>query len=547
MNVEGSAYDRKSLRAVTGSTADWDELAKDAVAFSNARGGVIDIGIEDAATEPPPGQAIDDALADRVRRRIRELTVNVDALPDIVEAANGGRFLRLQVTRSVAIASTTQGRYFVRVGDSSEPVVGDDVLRLIDERASLPWETLTHQQVPRERADADQLGALLAGLRGSDRVKDAVKLKADDELLDHYLLADGPWLTNLGVLCLGRAADRARLGTAPAVQAIRYDDTGAKINKWSWDDHLLSPMALVDAVWRGLPDFRESYELPAGLLRESVPAYDERVVRELLVNALVHRPYTQRGDIYLNLHPDRLEVVNPGRLPVGVTPANLLHKSVRRNDQLARLFHDLKLMEREGTGVDLVYETLLSQGRPAPRFEEREDSVHVVVQRRIVRPEVIGFLARADASYQLGPRERICLGLLVQGDGMSAAALAQALSLTGTDAVQGWIGRLRELGLVDASRKTKGTRYFVAPAVLAALAFKAPTTLARIEPHRLEALVVEDLRRWPGSPIGQIHERIGPEIARSQVKAALDRLAAASPSLVHKAGDRKWRRYWAVD
>ena len=60
-----------------------------------------------------------------------------------------------------------------------------------------------------------------------------------------------------------------------------------------------------------------------------------KVVRELLVNALVHRPYTQQGDIYLNLHPDRLEMVNPGRLPLGVTPRNILHASRRRNDRLA--------------------------------------------------------------------------------------------------------------------------------------------------------------------------------------------------------------------
>lgn len=57
-------------------------------------------------------------------------------------------------------------------------------------------------------------------------------------------------------------------------------------------------------------------------------------VRELLVNALIHRPYTQRGDIYLNLDPDKLEVVNPGRLPLGVTPRNILHASRRRNDGL---------------------------------------------------------------------------------------------------------------------------------------------------------------------------------------------------------------------
>jgi hypothetical protein len=106
-----------------------------------------------------------------------------------------------------------------------------------------------------------------------------------------------------------------------------------------------------------------------GLYRRQVPAYDEKVVRELVVNALVHRPYTQQGDIYVNLFPDRLEVVNPGRLPIGVTPHNILHASRRRNEGLARVFHDLNLMEREGSGFDLMYDRLLSQDvqHPLPK------------------------------------------------------------------------------------------------------------------------------------------------------------------------------------
>ena len=84
----------------------------------------------------------------------------------------------------------------------------------------------------------------------------------------------------------------------------------------------------------------------------------------------MHRPYTQRGDIFINLHPDRLEVVNPGLLPLGVTPQNILHTTVRRNEILARLFHDLKMMEREGSGFDKMYEVLLSQGRPAPNLSK---------------------------------------------------------------------------------------------------------------------------------------------------------------------------------
>ncbi len=130
---------------------------------------------------------------------------------------------------------------------------------------------------------------------------------------------------------------------------------------------------MIDSIWTTIPDFRESYEITEGLFRRNIPAYDEKVVREILVNALVHRPYTQNGEIFLNLHPDRLEAVNPGRLPLGVTPKNILHASRRRNNALARLFHDIGLMEREGSGFDLIYDCLLSQGRATPLLEEGAD------------------------------------------------------------------------------------------------------------------------------------------------------------------------------
>lgn len=60
---ENSLFDRKSLRQVYGKTADINELAKDCVAFSNAQGGIIDIGIEDGDELPPADQQIPDGLA----------------------------------------------------------------------------------------------------------------------------------------------------------------------------------------------------------------------------------------------------------------------------------------------------------------------------------------------------------------------------------------------------------------------------------------------------------------------------------------------------
>ena len=523
MNQEGQFVDQKSLRSVTGKSADWNELVKDCVAFANARGGRLLLGIEDGQDAPPVGQRIPADLPDTIRRKIAERCVNVTVFPEIV-TDGGGQYIDLVIARAISVASTTDGRYFLRVADQSKPVTGDDVQRLGMERAVMPWEIQTTLQVPRSAADPVRLYKLLQALKASDRVKPSVKEKTPGELLDHYQLAQGGYLTHLGILCLGTQHLRARLISSPVIQFIKYDEHGHKVNKLVWDDHTLSPMELIGSVWTEVPDFRERYELPAGLYRQHVPAFDEVVVRELLVNALVHRPYTQRGDIFLNLYPDRLEVVNPGPLPLGVTPQNVLHTTVRRNEHLARLFHDLKLMEREGSGFDKMFEVLLSQGRPVPELVETHDRVQVTVYRRILKPEIIDFIARADQAYSLSQRERIAVGVLAQHEAMTARELARVLELSSVGALHPWIRRLLDWNLVKRAGRTQATRYFVEPGVLRDLSFVGSTTLKRIEPHRLVALIVEDVERYPQSKIGEIHERIGQEIPRSRIRRSIGRL-----------------------
>ena len=194
---EGQHLDRKSLRTITGKTADFPELAKDSVCFANGSGGQLLIGIEDDATAPPPEQRVPASLLDRIRKRIGELTVNVDVAAELRTDENGGEYVALTIPRAVGVASTSDGRYFLRIGDDCRPVVGDDVLRLVTERPSVPWETMTSLDVKRTRRDLARLQGLCVALRASDRVKKSVREKTDEELLTHYGLAEGEVLTNL--------------------------------------------------------------------------------------------------------------------------------------------------------------------------------------------------------------------------------------------------------------------------------------------------------------------------------------------------------------
>ena len=62
-------------------------------------------------------------------------------------------------------------------------------------------------------------------------------------------MSDGDFLTNLGVLWVGKRNDRAKLSYAPVVQFLKYDETGNRVHKIVWDDYSLNPAELLEAVW----------------------------------------------------------------------------------------------------------------------------------------------------------------------------------------------------------------------------------------------------------------------------------------------------------
>jgi len=541
---ENSLYDKKSLRAIYGRKADFKEIAKDCVAFCNAEGGVIDFGIEDGCNLPDASQVIPEELPTTLINRMSGLTVGVSLSTEVSKAKNGGEILKLHIFRNPnAIATTSSGLVYYRRGDNSEPISSEDLSRLAADKGCLRWED-QDSGVSIKLADEEKLKKLIAAIKESDRVSDFVKAKDTRELLDHFSLTvpDSESLTNLGVLFVGKAAYRARLNSALVIQCIKYDEYGDKINKWLWDDFSMTPAELVDDIWKKIPDWKESYEVPDGLTRRNIPAYDESVIRELLSNSLVHRPYTIRGDIFINIYPDRVEVRNPGRLPLGITPDNILHKTIKRNEHMATLFYVLHLMEREGSGYDLMYAVQLSQGKQVPVVVEDEDSVTAIVKRRIVSMDAVKLMLHASQNFELKQKQVICLGLVAQNENISAHALSKLLGLDSSDALRSWLRPLLDLGLVIPSAgKTSAIKYQVAPQLLQDSNFKGKTTLKRVEDYRIRELIIEDLRLYKRSSISDINQRIGTEISHKKLLTIINELIDARK--VKKTGVNRWAQY----
>lgn len=524
MREETTTFDRKSLKTVQGKNPEWEELAKDCVAFANARGGHIFIGIEDDSELPPSGQSILESLPGKVQLRLSQITINTSVLTTVVTASNGGQYIDLTVQPSVStIAGTTDGKYYIRIGDSSTPLHPDQLLRLLNDKPAYSWETKV-TRVSRYDYDPAKFSQFISDIKNSQRVSSFVKEKPDDEIVDYYILADGDYLTNLGVLWIGRRNDRAKLKYAPAIQFLKFDERGEKVNKMVWDDYSLNPKELIERVWSDIPDWKEGIEVSDGIFRDFIPNYGERTVRELVTNAIVHRPYTTAGDIFINLYPDHMEIHNPGGFPVGVTPKNILHESRRRNEHLCKVAYDLLLMEKEGSGYDVVYEDLLANGKPAPVPEERDDRVVVTVSKLIVKPEIVRLIKTVSEQYSLTRKEKIAFGLIAQNQSLSALQFSKLLDLKGANPTRGWLDRLVDNGIILSQGKTRGTEYFVNPEIIRSANFSKSPSLKTIEPHRLRELLYEDLKVYPGSSISEISNRIGSEISRYKIREQLKTL-----------------------
>lgn len=545
---ENSLFDRKSLRQVYGKTADFNELAKDCVAFSNAQGGTIDIGVEDGEVLPPAEQVIPDGLATDIINKLGGRTNGVILNTQELTAENGGKYIKLHVLRNPnAIAATSSGKIYIRIGDNSVPVGPEDIARLAADKGCISWED-TVTSFRWQDADSEKLHTLELNLRRSDRVSNFIKDKDTKELLDYFYLTepDSDFMTQLGVLFIGKHTQRGRIMNPPVVQVIKYDQYGEKVNKWLWDDYTHNPVEIINAIWTEIPEWRESTEISEGMLRRNILAYPEKVLRELLANSLVHRPYTIKGDIFINIHPDHLEIVNPGQLPLGVTVENILHTTKKRNEHMANILFALHVMEREGSGFDMMYETLLANGKAVPQVFEGEDSVMVRIDRRVVNQEMIKVMQHADQNYNVKQKQLICLGLIAMNESLTATQLISLLNLKNADALRSWLHPLIDMGLViGTDDHSKAKEYRVVPEILKNSQYKGRTSLKRIENYRLKELIIEDLKIYKCASITEIQKRIGEEIPAKKIWNQLNLLL--DDGKISKSGQNRWVKYSIIE
>lgn len=542
MNTENTMIEYKSLKKITSGDAGFKDLAVTCVCLANTQGGKIIIGIEDKEKHPPTNQTISTELMNKAITRLRTLCFSVGlVLNEVEKHTNGGEYFSITVLpTSKSLATTSDGKVYIRVGDQCQAARGEEILRIASEKDAFQWE-LQLRGYKLEQVPPANVNWFVSEIRASDRVKQFVKDLGDVEILEHYNLIVNNTLTNIGVLWIGTAQMRSRLVYPITVQYIVYDEVEKKIRKEEWLDYSKNPKELILNIEKTAVELTYFDEFPQGFFRNKIPHYDKRLIRELLINALVHKSFTIAGDIFIKVFPDRLEITNPGGLPLGITKDNILHTTSRRNPHLIRVFHDLKLMEGEGSGYDLIYEIASRDSKSFPVIFSDFNTTSVTQFSKIMDDEallIVDFIAK---NYPLSQKELIALGIVARHKKILTTTLTKELQLSDEDRLRSFVGKLIDKHILITRGIKKGTEYLINPKLISSSKINIKPTLKVIEPHRLEALIEDDLNRYPQSQIVDIQKRLE-DVPLQDIRKKV--YAMVKKGVLDHSPDKTYRKYW---
>ena len=371
---------------LTVSTKDTDKFGQAVCAFANDLSnnrapGYLLIGVDDQ--RQPSGLAVDDKLL----RRLADLrsNVNLEPLPAITvqkRTLPEGDVAVVEVMPSDLPPVRYKGTIWVRTGPSRRRANRQEERMLIEKRTA---GSRTFDASPCPGCKLEDLTRDLFLVSYLPAAVDRAILDENDRSIEEQMASlrlydlaeDGP--TNAAVLLFGRNPLRWMPGAW--VQFVRWAGTtmaADPINEKRFSGDLLTVLRELQAF---LALSTQSKPVAESTLRErTMTDYPTVALRELLLNAIMHRSYETNAPVRFSWYDDRIEIQSTGGLYGSASPENFPRQTDYRNPVLSEALATLGYVNQFGRGVIRAQDALRRNGNPEAEFTF--ETYHVLVTMR---------------------------------------------------------------------------------------------------------------------------------------------------------------------
>jgi predicted HTH transcriptional regulator len=387
------------------------------VAFANTAGGTLVIGVEDKTKnvlgiDEPLGmeERIANIISDGISPR---LVPNIEISPwrktylIVIEVYPGNN--RPHYLKSKGLE---KGAY-IRIGSTN---------RLADSVMISELQRITRSESYDEQPMIELSSEEMDFKAASELFSEYRKLKKSDlvtlKLITKYQGRNVPTIG--GLILFGK--NREKYFPDAWIQAGRFKGNDKQEIMDSQEIHSYPVIAVSEAVNFVQKHLMQAVEI-SGVRRSEKWSVPIVAIREAIINAVAHADYAQRGSpIRIAIFRDRIEIENPGLIPFNLTFEDLYRGiSKLRNPVIGRVFHELKLIERWGSGIRRMMEACLNAGLEQPLLEEIGTHFRATIYTEQRHPK---FTAKVDEM------DRSILGLLKKEKGLSTKQIADKIALS---------------------------------------------------------------------------------------------------------------------
>lgn len=513
-----------------------DEL----VAFANARGGTVYMGVEDDGTVTGCNrydtQKIMESIYDRTRPA---LFTEIEVI-----RYEGKDVLAITAERDGTTYATSDGRCLKRLGKNSKPYYPDEMSNKYASIQSPDFSGQILMDSTVEDINVLEIYNLKEKLKMRDPKSSLPELEDMSFLRDLGLIKEDEdiyRLTVAGLLFVGKETAINRL--LPQAEVIYLHYSADNMEEYDSRLDLKQPIiSVIDRLTEKIQNTNKIVNVQVGLFRLEVEDFSEKVFQEALFNALSHRDYLNMGAVYVKHYPDRIVIENPGAFPEGVNEKNIItHPSTPRNKLIAETLQRLKYVQRTGQGVDIIFREMISSGKPYPQYHTYSEAVTLTIFSAIDDVNFVKFIASEQDKLQkiLPLPELMILRYLTDNKRIILSEVQEVTQLPAAEARKS-CNDLVKNGLIELS----GKEYMLTPKVYEAIKSDVEYTQDKtIQFIKAKSRILEYLEQENSITNEKIRELCG--YTKQQARAAIDKMRAEN--ILKLEGKGKLSKYIKVD
>ena len=430
-----------------------DDIATTLVAFANADGGELLVGVEDngeVSGVPHAREKIEKMLA-APRARVHATTALTAPRALSVEY-QGSTILYFSVAKGTqCVHHTSQGRCLQRKDRESVSIASESVTVSRAEQASREYDRYFV-----DGAVVDDLDLHLVREVG-DQIS---KGMSPEKCLQHLELAefDGSRLRLRRAALLLFAKEAFKWHPRPQVRLLKIAGTelksGSDYNVTVDDSVRDNVLTLIESAWELIrPNLTETRFASDAVFRTQI-IYPEAACREALINAIAHRDYSIEGrGIEVHVYEDRLTITSPGGLLSSIRIEDLreqrgVHQS--RNSFVARVLREVGYMRELGEGIRRIHELMKSSDLTSPEMRADSDAFSISLQHRYLYSEEDKLWLDRFTGLKLNRAQKTVVRLGYGDHVISAKEIWEAVGIVDTDDYRRLIESLMKVGVLSA-------------------------------------------------------------------------------------------------